>query len=239
MPTKKIRVIGYTRVSTDEQAREGVSLGAQHSRIRAYCECNDLELVDVVEDAGVSAKCLHTRQGLQRVLADLEGGRAEALVVLKLDRLSRSTKDVIELTERFERCGWGLHSISEKLDTSTAAGRFVLTILAALAQMEREQVGERTRAALAYKKQNGERLGTTPLGYETVTDELGNRHLQPVGREQAVLKQIADLREAGTTYKDIAQRLNSEGVPTKRGGRWRGGTVYYLAKYVIPKGIFV
>lgn len=234
-PTKRFRTLGYIRVSSEEQAREGVSLAAQCHRIRAYCECNDLDLIEIIEDAGISGKNIHKRPGIQRVLAALEAHEAEAVVVLKLDRLSRSTRDVLELTELFEKRGWQLHSISEKLDTSSAAGRFVLTILAALAQMEREQVGERTRVALSYKKQQGERLGTTPLGYETVEDGNGNKELKPLAEEQRILKMIAGLREQGRTYDDIAQILNEACIPAKRGGRWYRGTVYYLVQNIIPK----
>lgn len=235
--TSRIRTVGYIRVSSEEQAREGVSLDAQRHRIRAYCECNDLDLVEIIEDAGISGKTISQRPGIQRVLAALEAKEAEAVVVLKLDRLSRSTRDVIELTERFERNGWQLHSISEKLDTSTAAGRFVLTILAALAQMEREQVGERTRVALSYKKLKGERLGTTPLGYQTVEAPNGEKELQPNAEEQQILKMIAELREQGRTYEQIAQILNEARIPSKRGGQWYRGTVYYLVQNIIPKGI--
>ena len=125
-------VAGYIRVSTEEQAKEGVSLAAQKRKIKAYCDLNDLHLLTIIQDA-VSGKTLSKRQGLQEVLGLLEQGQISGLVVLKLDRLSRSTRDILDLTDRIEKNGWELHSIMEKLDTSSAQGRFTLTLLASLA----------------------------------------------------------------------------------------------------------
>ena len=149
------RAIGYVRVSTTEQAVEEISLDAQRAKIRTYCELNDLDLIDIAEDAGISGKSIRGRPGISAVLERLKAGEAEVLITFKLDRLSRSTKDVLQLVDHVGKEGWELHSIMEKLDTSSAAGRFVLTILAALAQMEREQIGERTSMALQYKKLSG------------------------------------------------------------------------------------
>lgn len=232
------KAIGYIRVSTEEQSREGISLDAQKEKIRAYCSIHDLELVCIQEDAGISGKAVDNRPGFQECLRMLEDGQADALVVLKLDRMSRSTKDVLELSEAFQGRGWQLHSISERLDTSSAAGRFVLTILAALAQMEREQIGERTSMALQHKKARGERLGTTPYGYETIETSNG-KELIPLDSEQAVLRRIADLREEGWYLSDIAGILNVEGIPTKRGGKWHVSTISYLLRYIIPKAFEV
>jgi DNA invertase Pin-like site-specific DNA recombinase len=148
----KSRILGYCRCSTTEQATEGLSLDVQKSKITAYCSLNDLLLVDIVQDAGISGKSL-SRPGIQQVLLRLQNDEADALVVLKLDRLSRSTRDVLQLVERIEESRWELHSISERLDTSTASGRFTITILSALAQMEREMIGERTSQDLQHKKE--------------------------------------------------------------------------------------
>ncbi len=223
--------VGYVRVSTEEQSREGVSLDAQRARIAAYCLANDLDLIEVIEDAGISGKSMKNRPGLEAALDRLENGKAEALVVLKLDRLSRSTRDVLDLTDRIQKHGWELHSMSEKLDTGSAAGRFVLTILAALAEMEREQISERTRFALDHKRSKGERLGTTPYGFETTEDG----RMIPIRAEQEALGYIAELRREGMPYATIAEHLNAEGIPTKRGKRWYASTVASLIKKVIPR----
>lgn len=128
-----MQVIGYTRVSTEEQAREGVSLAAQEAKLRAYAELYELDLVEVVIDAGQSAKTL-ARPGLQAALAGLEGGRAQGLVVAKLDRLTRSVRDLGTLLETYFKSRFNLLSVADQVDTRSAAGRFVLSLLTSVAE---------------------------------------------------------------------------------------------------------
>lgn len=142
----KTRAVAYVRVSTEKQADAGQSLEAQQAKLAAYASLYELELVEVVVDAGVSAKTLN-RPGLQRALAMLESGAADALVVVKLDRLTRSVRDLGELVEGvFAEKGAALLSVSEQIDTRSAAGRLVLNVLASVSQWEREAIGERTAA---------------------------------------------------------------------------------------------
>jgi site-specific DNA recombinase len=235
---KHSRALGYCRCSTAEQANEGMSLEVQRSKILAYCSLNDMELADTIIDAGISGKSL-SRPGIQEVLERLRSGEANAIVVLKLDRLSRSTRDVLQLTQMVQDNDWQLHSIGEKLDSSSASGRFTITILSVLAQMELELVGERTSQALQHKKSNGETLGTTPMGFTSSTNGDGLRILVPNETEQSVLKKISSLRESGSNYSEIARNLNKDGIPTKRGGRWYPSTVRYLLQKVIPTALFV
>ena len=143
------RVLGYVRVSTEEQAREGVSLDAQRHRIEAHAEAQGWELVGVEADNGISGKAIKNRPGLRRALSALRKHKADTLLVVALDRLSRSTRDVLDLVARAEKEDWALHSIEERLDTSSPQGRFVVTLLGALAQLEREQAAERTKVAMA------------------------------------------------------------------------------------------
>src|SRR3954462_13505688 len=123
-----MRALGYIRVSTDRQADQGASLDAQSARIRAMAVVHGAELVEVVVDGGESAKDMH-RPGLRRVLSMVQAREVEALVVAKLDRLTRSVKDLCELLELFERTGVSLISVAESLDTGSAAGRLVITIM--------------------------------------------------------------------------------------------------------------
>jgi len=231
------RIIGYCRCSTAEQSTEGYSLDVQRSKITAYCELNDLNIVDIVEDAGFSGKSLD-RPGIQDVLKRLRNDEADTLVILKLDRLSRSTRDVLHMVELIERHNWELHSIAERLDTSSASGRFTISLLSSLAQLEAEVLSERTSSALKFKKQNGERLGTTPLGYLTV-EENGERKLTPCPEEQLILGRIVELRNGGMSLEKIAGLFNQENVPSKRGGKWFASTVKYLLQNIIPRTIFV
>jgi DNA invertase Pin-like site-specific DNA recombinase len=159
-PMSRTRTVAYLRVSTDKQADRGVSLDAQRAKVAAYAELYDLELVEVVVDAGASAKTLD-RPGLARALGMLrKGGEAEALLVVKLDRLTRSVRDLCELVERHFAPGKAaLLSVGEQIDTRSAAGRLVLNVLASVSQWEREAIGERTAAAMQHKAACGEFTG--------------------------------------------------------------------------------
>lgn len=224
--SEKNSVLGYVRVSTEEQAVGGVSIGAQRAKIEGYATANGLDLIGVVLDEGVSGKHTDNRPGLMSVIQRLESGEVDGLVVLKLDRLSRSTRDVLDLVDRFVKRDWSLHSISEQIDTETANGRFVLTVLAGLSQMEREQIGERTRLALAYKKAKGERVGAVPFGWKLAED---GRSLEPEPAESGVLALIQQLRQSGLSLRAIVGHLNTAGIPA-RGKRWHLTTVARLVK---------
>lgn len=221
------KLILYCRVSTEEQAEHGVSMDAQEAQLRAYVAAHSLEVLDVVRDNGVSARTLARRDGLQRALAALRAGDADGLVVTKLDRLSRSVRDVLDLADAAKDARWQLHSVAEHLDTSTAAGRFVLTVLAGLAQMEREQVGERTRAALAHLRSQRKRTsGRPPFGYRF---EAGYEVDEPA--EQAILGEILELRGAGLGPRRIAGELDARGIDNPRTGHgFTPGTVQAIVR---------
>ncbi len=172
--------IGYARVSTDEQAREGVSLEAQQARIKAYAQAKDLPLGDILVDEGRSGKDLK-RPALQDLLARCDRGEVAHVIVWKLDRLTRRTRHLLSLVEDlFLAKHIELHSVSESLDTSTPHGRFVLTLFGGLAQMERELIGERTRSAMAHLRANGLATSHAPLGFR----RNGSRHrMVPVPAE--------------------------------------------------------
>src|ERR1039457_2917199 len=142
-----MQAVGYVRVSTERQADQGVSLDAQDAKVRAMATVQGATLVGVIVDGGESAKSLN-RPGLQRLLALVNGGKVQAVIVAKLDRLTRSVKDLCGLLELLEKKKVALISVAESLDTSSAAGRLVITIMGAVSQWEREAIGERTRDAL-------------------------------------------------------------------------------------------
>jgi site-specific DNA recombinase len=221
--TTTIKAIGYVRVSTDEQAADGVSLAAQEHKIRMYAELYGIELVEVVVDAGQSAKTLD-RPGLRRVLDLLRQRKVEGVIVAKLDRLTRSVADLNTLIDTFfcERAGRQLWSVADSIDTRTAAGRLVLNILGSVGQWERETIAERTRDALQHKKSKGERVGTIPLGYRLADDGI---NLVEDADEQEVLRLVRQLRQEGLSIRGIVEELNRRGVPTKQGKRWHIRTV--------------
>jgi site-specific DNA recombinase len=235
MAIRQDRVVGYVRVSTDAQADGGVSLEAQRAKLRAYALALDLELIEIIEDAGFSAKSL-ARPGLQRALEHLAAGRATGLLVTKLDRLTRSVRDLGDLVDRYFGTKHSLLSVGDAIDTRTAAGRLVLNVLTSVAQWEREATGERTREALAHLKREGVRLGGAALGWER-TDERdgeGRRGVRDVANELSTVKRIVALRSAGLSLRAIAVSLTAEGRETKRGGQWQPVTVLRVLRRYIP-----
>jgi DNA invertase Pin-like site-specific DNA recombinase len=221
-----MQAIGYIRVSTDQQADRGVSLDAQRERVRAMAIVQGAELLDVIVDGGESAKSMN-RPGLQRVLALVNAGKVKAVIVAKLDRLTRSVKDLCELLALFEKRGVALISVAESLDTASAAGRLVITIMGAVSQWEREAIGERTREALRHKRGKGERVGNIPYGFRLAGD---GKHLEPYPGEQAVLSAIHNLRRGGQTLRGIAAALNRQGHRTRCGSEWRLESVVRILK---------
>src|SRR5260370_26245920 len=176
-----MKTIGYVRVSTDKQADRGVWLEGQAEKIRDMAVVHHAELSDIIVDGGDSAKSL-TRPGMARLLSLVDAGEVKAVIIAKLDRLTRSVKDLCTLLERFERRGVALVSVAESLDTGSAAGRLVLNIMTAVSQWEREAIGERTRDAMNHKRTNGERVGNIQFGYRLAPDGL---HAEPDATEQA------------------------------------------------------
>lgn len=213
-----MRVVGYVRVSTDEQASHGQSLDAQRAKIEAYAQLYDLELVAVVADAGQSGKSLN-REGLQRALSMLSKGLADGLVIAKLDRLTRSVGDWQALIDGYfgDKAGKQLFSVGDSIDTRTAAGRLVLNVLLSVAQWEREAIGERTRDALQHKIGKGERCGKVRFGYDLAPN---GKTLVPNSAEQRAIGLIRKLRAAGESLRAIAAELNRRGIPTKEGRPW-------------------
>lgn len=214
--------IGYVRVSTEGQAKDGVSLEAQRQKIEAWCVANDLPLAGLFVDAGVSGKRADNRPELQQALTTVTKAKG-VLVVYSLSRLARSTRDTITISERLDKAGADLVSLSEKLDTTSAAGKMVFRMLAVLAEFERDQISERTCTAMAHKKAMGERVGTVPFGFAVLDD---GKTLVRQEREQAVIELMELLRDSGCSYGAVADILNRKSVPTKRSGaRWQGTTV--------------
>lgn len=196
-----MRVIGYIRVSTEDQAREGVSLEAQERKIRSWWELSGegRELL-LFRDEGISGSRMD-RPGLEAAIAACgEGG---ALVVYSLSRLARSTRGTIELAERLERAGCELVSLSEKIDTSSAAGKMVFRLLAVLAEFERDLTSERTSAALAHLRTQGRRYSRFPEA------------------PREVAERIVELRDQGLSLRAVGARLMAEGVrPVGGGSTW-------------------
>lgn len=196
-----MRIVGYCRVSTAEQADSGGGLEAQCAAIRAEAARRGWDFVAIHEDAGASGKSLK-RPGLMAALDAVESGEASTLVVAKLDRLSRSVVDFAGLVARAQRRGWALVALDLGLDMTTPTGGLVANVMASVAEWERRVIGQRTKDALAVKRAQGVQLGRP----REVSDEAVER--------------IRELHRAGYCVAEIARILNAEGVPTPRNGRW-------------------
>jgi site-specific DNA recombinase len=218
--------MGYARVSTDRQAEQGVSLEAQQRRIEAMAVVQNAQLLEVIVDGGESAKSLN-RPGLQKILSLIQAHEVEAVIVAKLDRLTRSVKDLCGLLELFEKRNVALISVAESLDTSTAAGRLVITIMGAVSQWEREAIGERTREALRHKMGNNQRVGTILYGHRLAADGC---HLEREPNEVACMEAIQNLRSQGYSLRKVAHMLNESGLRTRRGSVWRLESVARVAR---------
>jgi DNA invertase Pin-like site-specific DNA recombinase len=212
------------RVSTTDQAREGVSLDAQRARITAWCAANGYELVALHADEGLSGKSTMNRPALRAALTDACTGRA-ALVVYSLSRLARSTKDALSISERLAKADADLVSLSESIDTTSAAGKMVFRMLAVLAEFERDVIAERTRVAMQHKKARGERIShQAAYGYRLD----GGRVITDADEQRAVTL-VAELRAAGRSLRAIAAALEASGLRPRTGRRWHPQTVARIA----------
>ena len=207
--SRPLRAVGYARVSTAEQGDSRAGLESQQALIRVEVERRGWNLVDIRSDVA-SGKSMRHRDELSRTLAELRDGKADALVVAKLDRLSRSVLDFASVMETATEQGWSLLVLDLAVDTTTTNGKLIAHIMIALAQWERELIGDRTRSALEAVRARGTTLGRRP------------------GVSPATLRTISLLREAGLSWAKIAGHLEAEGTPTGQGGSWHPATVRKL-----------
>lgn len=222
-----MQAIGYIRVSTEEQAREGVSLDAQEASLRAYCALKGVNLVEVIIDAGVTAsKPLATREGGSRLLGMVKRGEVQAVVTYKLDRLFRNAGDCLQVTAAWDKAGVSLHLVDmggQSIDTSSAMGRFLLTMLAGIAEMERNLISERTRFAMHHKTENREYTGgNVPYGWTLDKDGI---HIVINPAEQNIIQAARVLRANGLSLDKVGRQLAAEGMLPRSGGRWHAKTV--------------
>ena len=211
-------VIGYARVSKEEQAREGLSLPDQRQAIARYCELKDLPAPDILADEGRSGTSVARRPQASELVERVRCGEVRHVVATALDRLFRSTLDAVTFFDLAKKQGVAIHLIRESLDTSTPMGEFTATIMAALAQLESQRTGERIRNVLAYKRgQNGGRAvnGQAPYGWYW---DRGT--LRPHQNEQNTLRRIQELREGESNWSAIARTLNDAGTSPRRGRQW-------------------
>jgi DNA invertase Pin-like site-specific DNA recombinase len=204
-------VVGYCRVSTEEQVVSGLGLAAQEKAIAAECAHRGLPLVAIHRDEGVSGKNL-IRPALNAALDQLDDGIGTVLMVAKLDRLTRSVHDASGLMMKADDGDWGLVALDAPVDTTTPQGAAMAQVLAVFAELERKLIGERTKAALAVKRAQGTRLG------------------RPRKLSDNLVQQIVSARDSGQGWSAIAADLNANDTPTAQGGKkWYPATVRAVA----------
>lgn len=228
--TNEKSALVYLRVSTADQVENGCSLDAQEKRLAAYAASAGLEVAAIVREEGVSGTVpLAERPGGSKVAAMVSSGKVRNVVALKLDRLFRSAVDALSVTAEWDRLGVALHLADhggQSLNTGSAMGRMMLTMFAGFAQFERDLTSERTKAALLYKRSNGQAYSPVPYGWDRDGNDLfGNQD------EQDAIEQMRTWHAEGASLREIARRLNAAGVPTKQGRAWYASTVKYILEH--------
>jgi site-specific DNA recombinase len=218
-----IKAVAYVRVSSDEQANEGVSLDAQRSKIAQWCETQGVHIVDVIADEGVSGSvALGARPNGRRIaeLLDARKPAADMVIVCRLDRLGRDAAEQLALYKRFRTGKVGLVSIAERIDLGTPHGRAMAQISAVFAELERSLIAARTVDALTELRRQGKAWNHAPYGFDAIDGALvANPH------EQIILRRMTMDRENGVSFDRIAKALNAEAIPAKRGGPWHAMSV--------------
>lgn len=206
--------VGYIRVSTQDQAQNGVSMEAQKEAIMRYAEYNGIPLDTIFSDTG-SGKNTERKQFL-RMESEIRGGWIGHIVVYKLDRLSRSIIDLLNFSNMIQESSVSLHSVTEKIDTSTSMGRMFFNLIGVLAQFEREQICERTKMALAHKKkQNKKYCKEAPYGHAFIRDKMVE-----VPQEKDIIKIIRRLKATGLSYQALSDELRARRILSRKGGRF-------------------
>jgi site-specific DNA recombinase len=234
-----VRVAVYTRVSTEDQAKEGYSMEAQQERLLAYCEAQGWEVASLYQEDGHSGRNTR-RPAYQRMMEERQ--KWDIILVMKMDRIHRNSKNFMIMMENLEKWGKKFTSMNESLDTSTAVGRFVVDIIQRIAQLESEQIGERTYMGMAQKAESfGGILGfNPPFGYHFKEGKL-----TLLDSEAPVISGIYQSYLAGEAMNDIAWRLNKDSVATRRMKEWTKWSIGYVlhspvyAGYLRWEGILI
>jgi hypothetical protein len=204
----------YARVSTQLQVNDGVSLDVQERQLQQAAELAGFTEIELVREEGRSGKSISGRPALTETLKRLDAGEAQALFVTRIDRLARSTQDFLSIVDRANKNGWRLVMLDLNLDTSSYQGRFVVTIMSALAEMERGIIAERQRDVHKDRRARGIVWGV----------DMGPKNKTPEEIKQRVLSE----RASGASFKTIADGLNRDEIPTQNLRKWYPTTVKNL-----------
>jgi len=225
MDAKQVKVAIYTRVSTEDQAKEGFSLDAQLDKLRSYCKARDWAIGGEYIDDGYSGRYIKRRPAYKQMMEELD--KWDTLLVIKMDRIHRNSKNFMLMMEDLKKQNKEFVSMTESLDTNTAMGRFVMDIIQRIAQLESEQIGERVYAGMEQKaKSNSGMLGfNIPYGYDYINGELIINKT-----ESKIVQNIYSWYLKGKSMGEIVKMLNSTKIPTKKGGIWAKKTISKILK---------
>lgn len=220
------RCVLYVRVSTRDQVDNGHSLQMQEQRLRQYAAFKGYDAVELVSDEGLSGASVD-RPGFRKVMDLIDRHAVDCVMVYSLSRFARNVVATMDAVELMNRRGVAFVSVTEQVDTTSAAGRFFLLVLAGLGQMEREQVGERTAAILQSRKAQGRVVGSVPFGFRREGDSLVRDEL-----EQRCIHLVQRLNRRGMTCRRIAIELEARGVFNKAGRvRWLPSQVHRILRH--------
>jgi len=224
-----MRAIGYVRVSTEEQAKEGISIENQIERIKSYCNYKGFELIEIIRDEGISGGKNRERGGFVSLLDRIEQNGFDAIVLYSLERISRDMLTLLCLEKYLNAYNIELHTVEGEINTSTPDGFMSFAMRAFLGEMERRQIKYRTKKALEYKKQKREVVGQIPYGYKREGDSL-----IPEEREQEVIRIVNRLYGQGKGISAIAKRLTQLGYRTRQGKNFRAEQVKRIVREYEP-----
>lgn len=220
-----IKVAGYVRVSTAEQAEEGYSIDAQENIIRQKCKFEGKEVVRIYADKGISGKSMKNRFQLQQMIKDAEEGKFNEVWVWKTNRLARNQYDLLTIIKKLEKYDVGFKSCSEAFDTSTAAGKLMMNVLSSIGEFERETIVDNVKMGMKQRARTGKWNGGIVLGYKSVPISDSETSLKVVPEEAAIVRKIFELYSLGKGLKAICNRLNHEGYKTKKGNMFSTGGI--------------
>lgn len=220
-----MKAIGYIRVSTQEQAVEGISLENQKERIKNYCSYKNLELLEILEDAGISGGKNKSRSGFITLLDTIENNGIDVLVLYSVERLSRDMLTLLAFERLSNECDIELHTIEGQIDTSTPDGFMNFAMKAFIGEMERRQIKYRTKKAMEYKKQQNNVVGSIPYGYTRIDDNLIENE-----EERKVIKLVNNLYQTTKNLSAICRELTEKNIFTRTGKKFDAGQIKRLLK---------
>ncbi len=230
--------IGYIRVSTEQQAREGSSLEAQEQKIKDWCQFHEYDLLMVYKDGGISGRSMKKREGLEEALKHVKKGMS--FVTYSMSRLARNTREMLQISDYIEKRKADLVILHERIDTTSPQGKFFFSIMAAIYELESSQTGERTKLVKQHQKKQGTYWGGwRPYGYQLSVIGEGpevQKKLVEESGEMEMIKLAKSLRIGGKTLTEIKRQLTAQGYLNRLGKPFHNSQIRDFVNFT-PYGI--